>query len=124
MKTAQLVMEAVPHKPPITNLYRTDDGHLLVMVLSPPNMAAVMTRIGLFPVTASHIPKTVSVFLADERGEAVDYDGDPANGMTPILSTDSRSFAMTIVPELVDSESPYVDALAALGYTLTETETS
>ncbi|SDT84341.1 hypothetical protein [Gordonia westfalica] len=59
------------------------------------------------------------MFLSDERGQVIDYDGDPANGLTPILSTDSKSFAMTINPDL----ATHADALAALGYELTEQET-
>ena len=115
MKSATLVAEALPYMPPTTNHYRTDDGYVLVLVVDVPDMNSILTSMGMqVPVSRSHLKPDVSVFLSDERGQVIDYDGDPANGMTPILSTDSKSFAMTIVPDL----HTHTDALAALGYTL------
>ncbi|WP_425284530.1 DUF7572 family protein [Gordonia westfalica] len=120
MKPATLVAEALPHMPPITNLYSTEDGFLLVLVVEVPDMTSILTSMGMqVPVSRSHLKPDVSVFLSDERGQVIDYDGDPANGLTPILSTDSKSFAMTINPDL----ATHADALAALGYELTEQET-
>ena len=119
MRPATLVAEALPYMPPTTNHYRTDDGYLLVLVVDVPDLNSILTSMGMqVPVSRSHLKPDVSVFLSDERGQVIDYDGDPANGMTPILSTDSKSFAMTIVPDL----HTHADALAALGYELTEQE--
>lgn len=119
MKTATLVAEALPNMAPTTNLYRTNDGHLLVTSVDAQAFAPAVSAMGMrVPIVRSHITPSVSVFLSDERGQVIDYDGNPANGLTPILSTDSKSFAMTIVPDL----HTHADALAALGYTLTEQE--
>ncbi|ATW60800.1 hypothetical protein SEA_BENTHERDUNTHAT_30 [Gordonia phage BENtherdunthat] len=109
--------------PPTTNLYRCGDGrHLLVLVVSVPDVVALTASTGMrVPIARSHITPEVSVFLADEQGQVVDYDGDVANGLTPIASTNTRSFATTILPSEICS---HAEALAVLGYTLTEQETS
>ena len=122
--TASLVAEALQHMPPVTNLYETSDGtYYMVVVTSTPSMRSIMTSVGLrVPAALTHMKPSVSVFLADERGQVIDYDGDPANGLTPILSTNPRSFAGMIVPDLLESENPYADALAILGYELEEVE--
>ncbi|SDT85391.1 DUF7572 family protein [Gordonia westfalica] len=98
MKPATLVAEALPHMPPITNLYSTEDGFLLVLVVEVPDMTSILTSMECRFRLAVASETDVSVFLSDERGQVIDYDGDPANGLTPILSTDSKSFAMTINP--------------------------
>lgn len=117
---AQLVEADVSYACPVTNLYKAGDKHFLVTVRDDSVVGSVFEGVNGFsvPLDSRHVSTCVEVFLADERGQVIDYDGDPANGLTPILSTDSKSFAMTIIPELVDSENPYVDALAALGYSL------
>ncbi|WVX88575.1 hypothetical protein SEA_CHEESETOUCH_30 [Gordonia phage CheeseTouch] len=121
MTTATLVEADVAYACPITNLYACDNGqHLLVTVRANDYVAGIfegLTGITM-PAASHHVTSSVEVFLADERGQVIDYDGDPTNGLTPILSTDSSSFAMTIVPDL----HTHADALAALGYTLTEQE--
>ncbi|QMU19366.1 DUF7572 family protein [Gordonia rubripertincta] len=125
MPNAFLIESDVPHKPPVTNLYWTEGAHefLLVTVVSVPLLSSILGDLGNYiPVARSHVETVVSVFLSDERGQVIDYDGNPANDLTPVLSTDSKSFAMSIVPDLINSDNPYVDALAALGYTLTEQE--
>ncbi|MGP3708473.1 DUF7572 family protein [Gordonia paraffinivorans] len=129
MPKAYLVAEALPWHAPVTNLYRTeDDTYYAVLVLDPVAMEQHRADWGIkVPVAVSHVPPTVSVYLSDENGRVIDYDGDPANGMTPILSTNPRSFAGMVVPDLVDAvndpdRDPYAEALNILGYTLTTTE--
>ena len=107
---AQFV-EDLPWHPPTTKLYRLADGsHLAVLVV---DAGAVIMGV---PVSLSHIHAEVSVFHADEHGTLLDADGDPLNGLTPYASTDPESDA---VVELPDSVTTHVEALAALGYTLT-----
>jgi hypothetical protein len=88
---------------PTTNHYRCEDGrHLLVTAHDRDGM--VSTPLGRLPVSRSHLPTTVDVFLADADGVVLDADGDPANGMTPIA-------------RLTDVDS-HEAALTALGYAL------
>ncbi|SDT86708.1 DUF7572 family protein [Gordonia westfalica] len=47
MKPATLVAEALPHMPPITNLYSTEDGFLLVLVVEVPDMTSILTSMGM-----------------------------------------------------------------------------
>lgn len=124
MPKAYLVAEALPWHAPVTNLYRTDDDtYYAVLVLDPFAMEQHRADWGItVPVAVSHVPQTVSVYLSDEMGRVIDYDGDPANGLTPILSTNPKSFAGMVVPDLVESDNPYAEALNILGYTLTTTE--
>lgn len=120
MKKAELVAEALPTCPPVTNLYRCGDRHIAVTVVDPDSMARIFTGMNTVPLSPSHIQRNVAAFLADETGTFIDYDGNPANGMTPILASNSKSFATTIVPALATSDNPYADALAALGYQLAD----
>lgn len=115
MRTVELIESDVSWMCPVTHLYKTQAGHLLVCVRDRAMIVELAQDLGV-PIFPSHVPLGVDAFLADERGQVVDYDGNPANGLTPILSTDSRSFAMTIDPDLRTHE----DALEALGYTLTK----
>lgn len=99
--------------PPVTNLYKGSDGrHFLVTVVDPDALAGLSRGLA----RASHVQPVVEVFLSDETGTVIDYDGDPANGMTPILSNNSRSFAGYIDSTL----TTHADALAALGYQLAD----
>ncbi|MBR7191738.1 hypothetical protein [Gordonia sp. SCSIO 19800] len=117
---AVLVEADVAYACPVTNLYTCESGqHLLITVRANDYVAGIfegLTGITM-PSASRHVTPSVEVFLADERGQVIDYDGDPTNGLTPILSTDPASFAMTIVPDL----HTHADALAALGYTVTDT---
>ena len=71
------------------------------------------------PMSLSHLHAEVSVFHANEQGTLLDADGDPLNGLTPYASTDPETEAVVHL----DAElSTHADALAALGYTLTEQE--
>lgn len=106
----------LPWHPPTTNLYRLADGsHLAVLVVD-----AGATIMGV-PMSLSHIHSEVSVFYADQNGVLLDADGDPLNGLTPYASTDPEC---DVVVRLDPAVATHADALAALGYTLTETETS
>lgn len=117
MATATLVEADVAYACPVTNLYACDNGqHLLVTVRANDYVAGIFEGVtGItMPSALRHVTPCVEVFLADERGQVIDYDGDPSNGLTPILSTDSASFAMMIVPGL----STHAEALEALGYSV------
>lgn len=112
---AQFVHD-LPWHPPTTKLYRLDDGqHLAVLVV---DAGAVIMGV---PMSLSHIHAEVSVFHSDENGTLLDADGDPLNGLTPYASTDPEC---DVVVRLDPAVATHADALEALGYTLTETETS
>ncbi|WP_431840636.1 DUF7572 family protein [Gordonia hongkongensis] len=121
MTTVSLVAEALPHMPPTTNLYRTGDGgYLAVLVVDVLGMGSILTSMGVqVPVARSHITPEVSVFHSDENGVLVDADGDPLNGLTPYASTDPEC---DVVVRLDSAVTTHAEALAALGYTLTEQE--
>lgn len=98
MTSAELLDSDCSWMPPTTWHVRGADGiYLLVTVLD-------LAR-GLPGVVADilNLPTGVLVFLADSSGRAVDADGDPANGMTPLYSLD---------------DGTHIDGLAAAGYTL------
>lgn len=116
MPLAQLVEANVPYACPVTNLYKAGDKHFLITVRDDNIVGSVFEGVNGFsvPLDSRHVSTCVEVFLADEHGQVIDYDGDPANGLTPVLSTDSRSFAMAVAPDV----SSHAGALAALGYTL------
>lgn len=112
---AQFVHD-MPWHPPTTKLYRLADGsHLAVLVV---DAGAVIMGV---PMSLSHIHAEVSVFHSDENGALLDADGDPLNGLTPYASTDPEC---DVVVRLDSAVTTHAEALAALGYTLTETETS
>lgn len=98
---------------PITNLYSTSDGKWFLVTVKTTRSVAILAEMTGTPISLSHASRGVEVFLSNASGVVIDYDGDPANGLTPIISTDSGSFASTIIPELETFE----DALKALGYT-------
>lgn len=82
-----LIAEALPQFAPTTNLYRLDDGrHVLVTVPvdDMPVPEGVLPIVSGFKVAKTE-PGPTEVFLADEHGVPIDADGDPANGMTPLL---------------------------------------
>ena len=82
-----LIAESLPQFAPTTNLYRLDDGrHVLVTVPADdqPLPAGVLPIVSGFKVAKTE-PGPTEVFLADEHGVPIDADGDPANGMTPLL---------------------------------------
>ena len=115
---ATLVQENLSHFCPVTNFYATSDGkHLLVTyprldvlgtLAGLSGMSETLRAIGLadVPIRRSHIGLRTEVFLADENAVVLDADGNPANGMTPLLRCESAI--------------PSADALAQLGYTLEE----
>lgn len=118
-KTATLLAENLTHFCPVTNHYQCSDGrYLLVTYPRVDVLAAIagealsdaLTLLGIAegPQTLSHQPANTEVFSSDEAARVLDADGDPANGMTPLLRC--------------DGPVPIADALASLGYTLTEGE--
>lgn len=117
--TATLVGENLVQFCPVTNHYRCSDGRYLLVTYPRLDVLADMAGealtealkvLGLAegPQSLSHQPRNTEVFLADQFAVIVDADGDPANGMTPLLRC--------------DGPVPIADALASLGYTLTEGE--
>lgn len=105
--------------PPDTHLYQCSDGrHLAVMVVNPATFEAAHAAP---PLLLSHVRPEVGVFHADENGTLLDADGEPLNGLTPYASTDDETDAVVRLPITVTT---HAEALAALGYTLTEQETS
>ena len=97
--TAELLDSDCAWMPPTTWHVRGADGrYLLVTVLD----LGKHLPAGI-PVAHLRLPTGVRVFLADERGQAIDADGDPHNGMTPLHEL---------------SDGTHVDGLAAAGYEL------
>ena len=95
---AELLNSDCTWMPPTTWHVRGADGrYLLVTVLQ---LDRAMRGI---PMSIFRLPTGVRVFLADERGQPVDADGDPTNGMTPLISLD---------------EGTHIDGLTAAGYEL------
>ena len=106
--TATLVGEALSQYAPRTDHYACSDGtYLLVHMwaeVPPPDLVdANGAPVVLLP---SHEPRNTEVFLADENAVVLDADGNPANGMTPLLRC--------------DGPVPAAEALAQLGYALEE----
>ncbi len=83
----ELISEGLVQFAPTTNLYRLDDGrHVLVTVPADdmPVTEGALPIVSGFKV-AKVEPGPTEVFLADEHGVPIDADGDPANGLTPLL---------------------------------------
>lgn len=116
MDTATLVAENLSQFCPVTNHYACSDGRYLLVtyprldvlgtLASLDGMSEVLRAVGLaeVPIHVAHQPANTEVFLADENAVVLDADGDPANGMTPLLRC--------------DGPVPVEHALAQLGYTL------
>lgn len=119
-ETATLVAENLSQFCPVTNHYVCSDGTFLLVTYPRLDVLAqladldfaqeALQALGLAeaPISKSHQPRNTEIFLADEHATVLDADGDPANGMTPLLRC--------------DGPLPIADALAQLGYTLTEQE--
>lgn len=86
MITATRIQAALPNYAPTTDLYRCDDGkHLLVTVdTAGDDIGNSVPIVSLIPV-ADSVPADTVVILADEQGQPIDSDGDPTNGLTPVL---------------------------------------
>lgn len=70
---------------PVTKLYRADDGqHYAISCLD------------FFTATGTE------VFLSDENGVPIDADGDPTNGLTPLVRWDEQMDHGTAVARLTD----------------------
>ena len=124
LQVARLVEAALENHCPVTHQYALSGGELdgqfvLVTVKDPDALAAIFA--GMVGGTQrSHLEANVDVFLTDERAATIiDADGNPANGLNPVASTDPGSVALIVLPATVTT---HAGALAALGYTLTEQE--
>lgn len=102
MHTAELISEFLPQFCPETNHYRCTDGdttwYLLITVASAESLGNLLG----IPVNMLHLPKTVDVFLSDEKAVVLDADLNPANGLTPLCR--------------MDECSSHQAALSAMGY--------
>lgn len=125
LQVARLVASGLAHHCPVTHLYALHGGEfdgqfVLVTVKDPDVLAAIFAGMAGGGTQRSHVEPNVDVFLTDERAETIiDADGNPENGMNPVASTDPQSIALRLLPRDV---STHAEALAALGYTLTEQE--
>lgn len=84
--------------PPTTWWCKGSDGQYLLIT----HLELHRTMPGI-PVDRVRLPTGVLVLLADDRGQAVDSDGDPTNGMTPLITLD---------------DGDHLDGLRAAGYEL------
>ncbi|SCX06042.1 hypothetical protein [Mycolicibacterium fluoranthenivorans] len=109
MPTATLVTENVSHFCPVTNFYECSDGRYLLVTIPRLSADMVHNMLGVrVPIVQMHLPDAADVFWADADAVVLDADGDPSNGMTPLVS--------------VPGCEVFAEALAAAGYTLTATE--
>lgn len=83
---------ALHHWAPETRLYRDPiSGRHVAIQVQPigPVVPSIMTLLGRIPVDSDHIvPHRTKVFLCSAEGVAIDADGDPTNGLTPLLILD------------------------------------
>lgn len=83
----ELIQESLPQFAASTNHYRLADGrYVLVTVpeVEQPLPHELIPVLGRVSVTAI-VPAPTEVFLADANARPVDSDGDPTNGLTPLL---------------------------------------
>lgn len=108
---AVLVQAALPQYAPVTNHYKCDDGHHLLVTVNQLDAVECLRAVGLLdglPVPEVNIRRShlrgqpTHVFLADETARVIDADGDPSNGMTPLAT--------------YPAGTSFDEALAALGY--------
>lgn len=117
--TATLLAENLPQFCPCTNHYQCSDGRFLLVTYPRLDvlgtlanleiMSGVLSELGLadVPISISHQPPNTEVFLADADAVVLDADGDPSNGMTPLL--------------VCDGPVTVAEALEQAGYELVET---
>lgn len=111
MTTATLVGQGLSRYCPTTNHYYCGDGpdgiFLLVTIARYDVPGSIETLTGIkLPINVVQLPTHADVFLSDADANVLDADGDPANGMTPLVR----------VPDCDD----FATALAAAGYELDE----
>lgn len=86
----RLIESALPQFAPTTNHYLLDGGqHILITRADdiqpvPEGLVQFVAGIRVDEV----IPPQVEVFLCDENAQPIDADGDPTNGLTPLLRLD------------------------------------
>jgi len=93
---------------PVTNHYRCDDGKYLLVTIAALGGADIIDVLTSrrIPVKREHLPTHADVFLADADAVPIDADGNPANGLTPLMR--------------IPGCDSFTDALAAAGYHLQE----
>ena len=113
MITATRIQAALPQFAPTTNLYQCEDGKYLLVTVDTAgdDIGNSVPILSLIPVKSS-VPADTVVFLADERGQVVDADGDPTNGLTPVLrcpgGTAAEEALQRMGYEVTDDRSPDV----------------
>lgn len=82
------------------------DGIFLLVTIAQYDVpASIETLTGIsLPINVVQLPAHADVFLSDVDANVLDADGDPANGMTPLVR--------------VENCDDFATALAAAGYTL------
>ena len=86
-----LISENLHQFAPITNHYRLEDGrHVLITVPHEAGLDRAMKQVeaaiplGILPaLKVARMP--TEIFLCDEHAVPIDADGDPTNGLTPLL---------------------------------------
>ena len=74
---------------PETRMFRHDSGQHIAVTCQPmgPVVPWIQTPMGRIPTDSAHIvDQPTLVHLCDVDGLAIDADGDPANGLTPLLT--------------------------------------
>lgn len=106
-----LISENLAQFAPITNFYRLEDGrHVLITVPHEAGLDRAMEQVeaaiplGMLPAlkVASSVRMPTEIFLADADAVPIDADGDPTNGLTPLLRCEPGT--------------THAQALAALGH--------
>lgn len=110
MKSATLLEFGVGRYCPVTNHYSCDDGTYLLITVNQLQIENVAKRLGLAasgPIRKSQVRgQNTDVFLSNERGDVIDADDNPANGMTPV--------------HVYPPGTSHEEALAAMGYEINE----
>ena len=107
----ELIRENLAQFAPITNHYRLEDGrHVLITTPHEAGLDRALEQVevaiplGLLPAlkVASSVRMPTEIFLADADAVPIDADGDPCNGLTPLLRCEPGT--------------THAQALAALGH--------
>ncbi len=84
---ATLIEAGLTQFAPTTNHYRLDTGHHILITRAddtqpvPDGLVQFVAGIRVDEVIAPD----VEIFLCDENAQPIDADGDPTNGLTPLL---------------------------------------
>ena len=104
---AETLATALSQFAPTTHHYRLDDGRCVLVTVPDDDMPVPE---GVLPIVSGiKVSKTepapTEVFLADDRGTPIDADGDPANGLTPLLRCAPGTTHEQALAELAEREA-------------------